>query len=235
MKKTTRALMFGLFFAPLAANAQVIVNDPAVMSQQVIQVANMVEQLAQLKSQLETQERMYSSLSGASGLGGLLSQSTSVLRANLPNDWSKVYSDAMNTNSSVTGSAQSMLRQFDSQIEGMDRGEAVIFMNQQMREKGAYDRAMAQTAYNNQMQELNDIQTLTNQIDSTASQKEISDLQARIGTAQGAIQGEQAKLQLMAMLQKSQGEMLQQQKNQAVRRYSIGDSSDAIETPNLTE
>lgn len=94
---------------------------------------------------------------------------------------------------------------------------------------------MAQQAYNNQMRELEDIQTLTNQIDTTTSQKEIADLQARISTAQGAIQGEQAKLQLMAILQQSQDKVLQQQQQTAVRRYVIGDQNDSLEAPNLTE
>ncbi|MDC9184887.1 type IV secretion system protein [Escherichia coli] len=48
---------------------------------------------------------------------------------------------------------------------------------------------MAQNAYNNEMAELNNIQELTNQIDSTTDMKQIADLQARIQTAQGAIQG----------------------------------------------
>jgi hypothetical protein len=49
--------------------------------------------------------------------------------------------------------------------------EALDLVNQRLKEKGAYDRVMAQQAYNNQMRELEDIQTLTNQIDTTTSQK----------------------------------------------------------------
>jgi type IV secretion system protein VirB5 len=141
----------------------------------------------------------------------------------------------MNSNSSITGSVRDMLGQFDSEVENMGRTEALDLVNQRLKEKGAYDRVMAQQAYNNQMRELEDIQTLTNQIDTTTSQKEIADLQARISTAQGAIQGEQAKLQLMAILQQSQDKVLQQQQQTAVRRYVIGDQNDSLEAPNLTE
>ena len=53
-----------------------------------------------------------------------------------------------------------MLKEFQSQIDGMNRSEAMSFIKQKLAEKGAYDRVMAQQAYNNQMRELEDIQTL---------------------------------------------------------------------------
>ncbi|KLB47830.1 type IV secretion system protein, partial [Xanthomonas euvesicatoria] len=121
------------------------------------------------------------------------------------------------------GSAQQLLGQFDSQISNMGRGDALTFIRKQMREKGAYDRVMAESAYNNQMRELQDIEALTRQIDRTTSMKQIADLQARIQTSQGAIQGEQAKLHLMSMLQQSQDRILQSQQEKAVRRYTIGE------------
>ncbi|MGP8741417.1 type IV secretion system protein [Pseudomonas aeruginosa] len=232
VRSCTMAIFLGV---ASVSHAQVIVEDPGVLANTVLQVENMVQQLANLKSQLETQEGMYASMTGARGFGGMLPGSAGELQKNLPADWGKVYSDAMNSNSSITGSVRDMLGQFDSEVENMGRSEALDLVNQRLKEKGAYDRVMAQQAYNNQMRELEDIQTLTNQIDTTTSQKEIADLQARISTAQGAIQGEQAKLQLMAILQQSQDKVLQQQQQTAVRRYVIGDQNDSLEAPNLTE
>ncbi|MES3191869.1 type IV secretion system protein [Escherichia coli] len=106
---------------------------------------------------------------------------------------------------------------------------------QKLAEKGAYDRVMAQNAYNNEMAELNNIQELTNQIDSTTDMKQIADLQARIQTAQGAIQGEQTKLQLMAMLQTSQDKILQEQKQYAQKRFVLGADGEDLSMPNVTE
>ena len=94
---------------------------------------------------------------------------------------------------------------------------------------------MAQNAYNNEMAELNNIQELTNQIDSTTDMKQIADLQARIQTAQGAIQGEQTKLQLMAMLQTSQDKILQEQKQYAQKRFVLGADGEDLSMPNVTE
>ncbi|EPO2651014.1 type IV secretion system protein, partial [Escherichia coli] len=154
---------------------------------------------------------------------------------NLPSDWTQVYSDAMNSSSGITSSAQSMLKEFQSQIDGMNRSEAMSFIKQKLAEKGAYDRVMAQNAYNNEMAELNNIQELTNQIDSTTDMKQIADLQARIQTAQGAIQGEQTKLQLMAMLQTSQDKILQEQKQYAQKRFVLGADGEDLSMPNVTE
>lgn len=233
MKKHTLVLAVSaaLVGMPLTSNAQFIVNDPVNLAQNMAQVQQMIQQLANLKEQLSTQQGMYGAMTGSSGMGGMLPDSTSTYQKNLPEDWNHVYSDAVNSNSSVTGSAQNMLSEFDSQIEGMEPDEAMAFTKQKMREKGAYDRVMAQTAYNNQMRELEDIQTLTERIDSTTSQKEIADLQARIAASQGAVQGEQAKLQLMAMLQNSQDKMLQQQRSLAAKRWAVGTGSDDNQSP----
>jgi len=235
MKKHTLALAVSaaLVGLPLTSNAQFIVNDPVNLAQNMAQVQQMIQQLANLKEQLSTQQGMYGAMTGSSGMGGMLPDSTSTYQQNLPEDWNKVYADAMNSNSSVTGDAQSMLSQYDSEIEGMDRIEAMDYVNQRLREKGAYDRVVAQKAYNNQMRELEDIQALTDRIDSTTSQKEISDLQARISTAQGAIQGEQTKIQLMAVLQESQNKLLEQQQKKAVDRWLLGEPGNNT-SPDIT-
>ena len=233
MKRIALAFSFSFLLAPLAAHAIDIVEDPAQIAQGVVEAANMIQQLAQLKAQLEQQKQMYESLSGASGFGSLLNNSAQTLQNNLPSDWDKVYNDAMGS-SSNTGQATAMQETYDAKINSMSRSDALVYANKQLREKGAYDRVMAQKAYNNQMQEIQDIQTLTNQIDNTTSQKEISDLQARIQTAQGTVQGEQTKLQLMAMLQQSQDKILQQQHELAVRRYSIGTENDDNSAPEIT-
>lgn len=235
MKKHTLALAVSaaLVGLPLTSNAQFIVNDPVNLAQNMAQVQQMIQQLANLKEQLSTQQGMYGAMTGSSGMGGMLPDSTSTYQKNLPEDWNKVYADAMNSNSSVTGDAQSMLKQFDGQIQSMEPDEAMAYTKERLREKGAYDRTIAQTAYNNQMRELEDIQALTDRIDSTTSQKEIADLQARIATAQGAIQGESVKLQLMANLQQSQDKMLQNQRELAIKRWTIGKDYDDNRSPEI--
>ncbi|XDJ36616.1 MAG: type IV secretion system protein (plasmid) [Burkholderia sp.] len=124
----------------MAVQAQVMVEDPGVLANTVQQIAQMTQQITTLKSQLQTAESQYSALTGSSGLGSLVSGSTGLLKGNLPQDWTHVYQDAMNSSSSITPSASSMLGQFKSQIDGMGRGDALKFVQQQLQMKGAYDR-----------------------------------------------------------------------------------------------
>ena len=75
------------------------------------------------------------------------------------------------------------------------------------------------------------MQALTDQISTTKDVKEVADLQARIQTAQGAIQGEQAKLNLMSMLQDAQDKIYEQQRERAVRRNNYGINNEINPAP----
>ncbi|EEH5461531.1 type IV secretion system protein [Salmonella enterica] len=197
----------------------VVVYDPTSLAKTLEEMAN---QLDQLKQQLATQKATYESLAKTTNIGDLLDTSTSSLANNLPDDWKKVYSDAMNSSSSVTGDVQSMVGDFNSEVDDMNPSDAIKALNKKLAEKGAYDRVIAEKAYNNQMQELSDMQALTEQISTTKDVKEVADLQARIQTAQGAIQGEQAKLKLMSMLQESQDKLYEAQRERAVGNFIYG-------------
>lgn len=230
LRKT--AIVIALAATCASARAQIVVTDPTSLAQR---AANFLQQIAEMKRQLDQARQQYDAITGSVGnYQGLLPTSVGTLKGNLPQNWSQVYSDAMNSTSSVSGPASSILSQFDGQIRGMGRGDALHFIDQKLHEKGAYDRAMTEQAYNNQMRELNDMQALTAQIGQASSSKQILDLQARIQTAQGAIHGEQAKLALMAMGQQSQKELLKQQQAVAQKRYLLGDDSEANTAPNLT-
>lgn len=202
----------------------VVVYDPT-------GVAKMLDQIKQLEQQLATQKATYESLAKTTKIGNLLGSSTSALADNLPDDWQKVYSDAMNSSSSVTGSVNSMMNKVNNEIDDLSPADALKLMNQRLSEKGAYDRVVAEKAYNNQMQELSDMKALTEEISNTKDVKEVADLQARIQTAQGAIQGEQAKLKLMSMLQESQDKLYESQRERAVRRNNYGVNNEINPAP----
>ncbi|CAI2794149.1 MULTISPECIES: type IV secretion system protein [Enterobacterales] len=206
----------------------VVVYDPTSLAKTLEEMAN---QLDQLKQQLATQKATYESLAKTTNIGDLLGTSTSSLANNLPDDWQKVYSDAMNSSSSVTGTVNSMMNKVNNEIDDLSPADALKLMNQRLSEKGAYDRVVAEKAYNNQMQELSDMQALTEQISTTKDVKEVADLQARIQTAQGAIQGEQAKLNLMSMLQDAQDKIYEQQRERAVRRNNYGINNEINPAP----
>lgn len=236
MKKTLTAVLLttGLILGGAqSASAGIIVTNPTELAKQVEQLQQMAQQLEQLKSQLQTQKNMYESMAKTTNLGDLLGTSTSTLANNLPDNWKEIYSDAMNSSSSVTPSVNSMMGQFNAEVDDMTPSEAITYMNKKLAEKGAYDRVMAEKAYNNQMQELTDMQELTEQIKTTPDLKSIADLQARIQTSQGAIQGEQAKLNLMNMLQQSQDKLLRAQKERATHNFAFGTGGDVTASPSI--
>lgn len=228
MKHKLTAITLAIFLSVSAieyANAEgILVFDPKA----IIEMGNQIEQL---KQQLATQKATYESLAKTTDIGNLLGSSTSAIAKNLPDDWRKVYSDAMNSTSSVTGDVQSMVGDFNSEVDDMNPSDAIKTLNKKLAEKGAYDRVIAEKAYNNQMQELSDMQELTEQISTTKDVKEVADLQARIQTAQGAIQGEQAKLKLMSMLQESQEKLYEAQRERAVRRNNYGINNEINPAP----
>ncbi len=218
----------GVIGPAFAISNGVMVYDPTSLAKT---IAEMAKQLEQMKQQLATQKATYESLTKTTSIGGLLGSSTNTLAKNLPDDWQKVYSDAMNSSSSVTGSVNSMMGKINNEIDELSPADALKLMNKRLSEKGAYDRVVAEKAYNNQMQELSDMQELTKQISTTKDVKEIADLQARIQTAQGAIQGEQAKLNLMAMLQEAQDKIYEQQRERAIRRNNYGINNEINPAP----
>jgi len=237
MKKSRFAVALALAagLAPIASHAQVVVTDPLGQVQWVQQVTTLSQQLTTLKSQLQTQEAQYASLTGSTGIGNLLNSDVSSLKSNLPSNWTQVYNDALNSGSSgYNARSTQILNAITSKIDNMGRGDGLTYANSQIQQKGATDRAMGEQAYNNEMAELNNIQSLTDQIDSSSSAKEIADLQARISTARGAIEAEQTKLNLMTQLQASQDKILNQQQAEAVRRYTIGTASDDNTAPTIT-
>lgn len=214
-----RNLIAGVLFCvvPTVSVAQIPTTDVAA-------IAQMVQQLMVMKRQVQSLQSQYEALTGSSGIGGFLSGSPGILRQNLPENWKNVYADALGGQSGITGPAVSMTDQFKQRINSMPAGQALALIEKKRQRKGAYDRVMAARAYNNQMRELDNMTALTQQINSATSMKEIADLQARIQTAQGTIQAEQVKLQLMAMLQESQDKLLRMQQGEAEENYLVGDA-----------
>ncbi|MFP1546907.1 type IV secretion system protein, partial [Klebsiella pneumoniae] len=147
MKKTLTAVLLttGLILGGAqSASAGIIVTNPTELAKQVEQLQQMAQQLEQLKSQLQTQKNMYESMAKTTNLGDLLGTSTSTLANNLPDNWKEIYSDAMNSSSSVTPSVNSMMGQFNAEVDDMTPSEAITYMNKKLAEKGAYDRVMAE-------------------------------------------------------------------------------------------
>lgn len=218
----------GGFFSP-AAFAQIPVTDAADIAQNlanhVEDIAKFTQQIQQAEAQVQQLQQTYTSLNGSSGIGNLFRDPS--LANMLPSNWQSVYSSVANGGySGITGSLQSILSEEQSVQNGTtDQAQANIM--QQQSQVAAYNKAMGESAYQSTIQRLNDLQGLTNSIDSETTPKQIMDLQARIQGEQAAIQNEQTKVQLMSMLQQAQQGQIDAEKT-ALEQRILNPSNTAI-------
>lgn len=179
-------------------------------------IAKFTQQIEQMKAQVQQLQTTYKSLTGSSGIGNLFRDPQ--LANMLPSNWQGVYSSVADGGyAGITGSVSQILTQEQGGIAGtVDQAQANIVQRQA--QVAAYDKAMGEHAYSGAIQRLNDIQGLVDQIDQETDPKQIMDLQARIQGEQAAIQNEQTKLQLMAMLQRAENGLIVQQKAAVAQR-----------------
>ncbi|MGM0988557.1 MAG: type IV secretion system protein [Pseudomonadota bacterium] len=206
------------------AYAQVAVVDAG-------SIGHLLTQIEEMRKQLETQQDTLEAMTGSRSWN---TGSFNEYSENLPEEWGDVYNDAMGGNSQYSGEAQSVLDSLREEVEGMNELEASRHINERIKEKNATDRVMMQRAYDNHQLELREMEELAEEIEQAETQKEIQDLQARIQTAQGAIQASHVKLKNMAMLQEVQSNLLEDQRDQAARNRLVGDGGeDAFSSPEI--
>ena len=199
------------------AYAQVAVVDTG-------SIGHLLTQIEKMQEQIQTQQDTLEAITGTSSWDY---GSFNEYSENLPEEWGEVYNDAMGGSSRYSGDAQSVLDALREEVEGMNELEAANHINERIQEKNAIDRVMMQQAYDNHQLELREMEE-------AETQKEIQDLQARIQTAQGAIQASHVKLQNMAMLQEVQNRLLEDQRDQAARNRLVGDGSeDSFQSPRI--
>lgn len=220
IRKITLAASLLLSLAPVAAHAQVLTYDSQSYLQQ---AAEWTEHLAQLKNQLEQAKNIFGSLSGVTNYGSMLNSSVSMSKSVLPTNWSDAYSDAAGSGSRYLSAANSLQNTFSGRINGMNNLDGLSYSLRQLSNKGATDRVMGETLYNDNYRQLDNVNTLTQEINSTQSLKESSDLHARITAQQAEIAAQDQKIRIMDMQQRAQDRLLEEQRRLAVQKYALGD------------
>lgn len=211
-----KKIFLALALFPTALFSQVVVHDTTQSANMLKELQNAASMLQNAKNQLNQLQQTYQSMNGLTNMGNLVPSLRS--NSNLPNDLSSLY------NGSQTAAVRSKINQMSSALNGMSPNQAMQYLRQQEQIKAASDSVMTESIYNNQMRELQNMEQLTAAINSASTPKEIADLQARIQTAQGEIQAEQEKINLIKMAQDSQQKLLEMQKQQISRQSLYGDS-----------
>lgn len=222
MKLIATGVAFGAALAVSApSSAQMAVVDLKAIVQAKQQVDQMRQQLSQLQRTYSQLESTYKSATGNRGMGDVFNDRS--IRNNLPSNWQQVYDSASRGGySGISGSIDAIARQ--NQLTGsVNNGMASVRSRQS--QMGATNKAVGMQAYAGAQARLNQLDQLTAQISRTQDPKAIAELQARIATEQGAMQNEQTKLQLMAMLQQSEADLVRQQKVDLNARIMNGRNS----------
>ncbi|SDE08976.1 P-type DNA transfer protein VirB5 [Paraburkholderia lycopersici] len=209
---------------PPAARAQGIpVFDASAVAQMLLTVSNLQQQVQQLMT-------TYNSLTGVRGFGSLLSNP--IVAQSLPANWQSIYTAIQQGGySGLTGAAQAL--RSASQIyncqnqAGIDQRICQRTLN-----KPFQDKALAQQAYQTELNELNQVQSLVQQINQTQDPKGIAELQGRIAGEQAAIQQETTKLQLFKMMAETEDHLVAEQQHELdLQRSSSGQRAQDRLTP----
>lgn len=177
-------------------------------------VAQAIATVAQLEQEVQQEIQIYQSTVGTRGFGALLTNP--VVTNSLPSNWQGVYTSVQNGGyAGLTGSAQA-LRSASEIYNCADQAGIDQQVCQRALNKPFQDKAFGQQAYQTELQELNQIQSLMQQIDVTKDPKGVAELQARIQTETTAVGDEMIKMQLFRMLADTEDRLVAEQQSELV-------------------
>ena len=177
-------------------------------------VAQAIAQVIQLEQQVQQEVQIYQSTVGTRGFGALLGNP--VVAKSLPSNWQSVYTAVQNGGyAGLTGSAQA-LRSASEIYNCGDQSGIDQQVCQRALNKPFQDKAFGQQAYQTELQELNQIQSLMQQIDVTQDPKGVAELQARVQSETTAVGNEMTKLQLFRMLAETEDKLVAEQQSELV-------------------
>ncbi|MDN3556625.1 type IV secretion system protein [Halomonas maura] len=197
------ATTIGLSQPAMAGGIPVI--DVSSLTQQILQVQHMLNQIEQLKSQLETANRELDSMSGVRGLGNVIDSAYDTAVNIDPN---QVLSDAGIRGANEHGLSGDVADLYDSGNEN-----TATWLGQ------------SQKSLEQARERFSELTGLVAEVNNSPDQKDVLDLQARIGAEQVMLQNEMAKL---AML-RSQAEANQAMHNQRVQQMRVASSGEPFE------
>jgi type IV secretion system protein VirB5 len=184
---------------------------PVFDAQNVVQA---IATVAQLEQEVQHEIQLYQSMNGTRGFGQLLANP--VLVNSLPSNWMSVYTSVQNGGySGLTGNAQA-LRSASEIYNCQDQSGVDEQVCQRALNKPFQDKAFGMQAYQTELQELNQIQSLMQQIDVTQDPKGVAELQARIQSESTTVGNEMTKLQLFKMLADTEDKLIAEQQSELV-------------------
>lgn len=206
----SQAKASGVPVVDIALNTQTQANQTA-------NIAKYIEQIAQLKSQLDQMKQQYESITGTRNLGEILNNPA--FQNYLPQEWQDVYAKVQNGGyKGLTGSA-ALIRDGNQLFDTCKtKNGTEKTLCERAASKAAQDKAFAVEAFDKAKDRWDQIAGLMRQINSTTDPKAIAELQARITAETAAVQNEQTKMQLYALAAQAEDRLIEQQRREANSR-----------------
>lgn len=197
----------GLAFASAARAQGIPVFDSSSFGQMVVSVKALHDQLTQLQA-------AYQAVSGTRNLGAVLYDPS--LRRYLPAEWASVYDTAaVGGYAGISGPLRAV--QSRERLTGTV-SDAQASVAARSRTTAMTDKAVGMQAFDGARARLAQIEGLMRQINLTRDAKGVQEIQARVAVEQAAVQNETTKLQLVAMLQRAEERLVEQQKSDLAQR-----------------
>ncbi|MBN8411443.1 type IV secretion system protein [Halomonas litopenaei] len=197
------AATIGLSQPAMAGGIPVI--DVSSLTQQILQVQHMLTQIEQLKSQLETANKELDSMSGVRGLGNVIDSA---------------YDTAVNVDPNQVLSAAGIRSANEHGLSG-DVADLYDSGNQSTATwLGQSEKSLEQA-----QERFSELTGLVAEVNNSPDQKDILDLQARIGAEEVMLENEMVKLTML----RSQAEASQALHAQRVQQMRVASSGEPLE------
>jgi type IV secretion system protein VirB5 len=225
-RKFIAAVVFVLGFSG-AAHAQIPVTDvahiTATQMSHIESIAKYIEQITQLRAQLDQARATYNSISGLRNIGSLMNNQ--LLSQYLPADYQQAFNALRSGQGGSMAGVSGNLNQIAAyyQAQNCQQGGGNTTPQAQQACKQAWqtlsmNQYVAEEGYKQSAQNIQNLQQFVNSINSSSDAKSMQDLQARIAVEQVKLDNERAKLQTVAMMQKAQEDMERRNQGDRVRQ-----------------
>jgi type IV secretion system protein VirB5 len=177
------------------------------------QIQKLDDQLQQMKNQFEQGKKHYEAITGNKNFGEVHHRKE--LQQSLPREWQSLYQDTQRNLSAIQGLVDTVKSEenFNGPVEDMQK-----HIEGRMQQVAIVDKAVGLQAYQGLQERMEQVGNLMSEIKNTSDPKGIAELQARISIEQAYIQNEMTKLQLVGQLQRTEQQLIEQQKYQMSRR-----------------
>jgi type IV secretion system protein VirB5 len=212
MNPTNRLILISVLFSLVGltrpVQAQFAVIDVGAITQLLVEVQQLENQLQVAQAHLAQARQAYSAMTGGRGMQLLLSNTN---RNYLPATWAQL-TGTLNAAQGAYGALSSDVTATVNRNAVLTAGQISLLSSTERntlasrRESVALLEALARAALANTSNRFASIQQLINAIPSATDEKGILDLQARIGAEQGMLANEATKLQVLYQAAESQAQ-----------------------------